>query len=83
MARLASASAPVGRTRMSFMCLKRTEIAVRQTVAREPHTAMIGPRSPSAPHRVAVLALPAVLPLELGPRRRSSVATRIPANRMR
>ena len=34
---------PVGRTRMSFMCLERTDTAVRQTVAREPQTAMIGP----------------------------------------
>ena len=42
-ARLASASAPVGRTRMSFMCLERTDIALGQTVAREPLTAMIGP----------------------------------------
>ena len=42
-ARLESASAPVGRTRMSFMCLERRDTAVWQTVAREPQTAMIGP----------------------------------------
>ena len=41
--RLASASAPVGSTRMSFMCLERTDIALEQIVARRPLTAMIGP----------------------------------------
>ncbi len=42
-ARLASASAPVGSTRMSFMCLEDTDIPLGQTVARRPITAMIGP----------------------------------------
>ncbi len=49
MARPASASAPVGSTRMSFMCLEYTDIALEQTVARRPITAMIGPRCPGTP----------------------------------
>ena len=43
MARLASASAPEGSTRMSFMRLEHTDIALEQKVARWPLTAMIGP----------------------------------------